>query len=85
MEQKICQSCAMPLTNEDGKGTNKDGSKSEEYCIYCFKNGEFVENLTLREAIAKSADYADMAGITKEQAIAYSSKVFPTLRRWQNR
>ncbi|MBP5483845.1 MAG: transcriptional regulator, partial [Bacteroidales bacterium] len=33
MELKFCQSCGMPLTAEM-KGTNADGSKSEDYCIY---------------------------------------------------
>ena len=26
MENKICQSCAMPLTSDDLLGTNKDGT-----------------------------------------------------------
>ena len=37
--QKFCQSCAMPMTDEQF-GTNADGSKNEDYCIYCFKDGE---------------------------------------------
>ena len=32
-EVKFCQSCGMPLTN-DVLGTNADGSKNEEYCMY---------------------------------------------------
>ena len=31
MEQKFCQSCGMPLTQEI-LGTNADGSKNEDYC-----------------------------------------------------
>ncbi len=31
MEQKFCQSCGMPLSPEV-LGTEKDGSKNEEYC-----------------------------------------------------
>ena len=30
MEQKFCQSCGMPLT-EEVLGTNADGSKNEDY------------------------------------------------------
>ena len=37
MEMKFCQSCGMPLSPEV-LGTNADGSKNEEYCIYCYKN-----------------------------------------------
>lgn len=38
MEKKFCQSCGMPLTDEI-LGTNADGSKNEEYCMCCFKDG----------------------------------------------
>ena len=33
MKQKFCQSCGMPLT-EEVLGTNADGSKNEDYCMY---------------------------------------------------
>ena len=33
-EMKFCQSCGMPLTQEI-LGTNADGSKNEDYCMYC--------------------------------------------------
>jgi len=36
MEQKFCQSCGMPLT-EEVLGTNADGSKNKDYCMYCYK------------------------------------------------
>ena len=35
--EKLCQSCAMPLTEESLLGTNADGTKNGEYCIYCYK------------------------------------------------
>lgn len=35
MENKYCQSCGMPLQNQDELGTNSDGSRNEEYCCYC--------------------------------------------------
>ena len=38
MEQKFCQSCGMPL-NPEVLGTEKDGSKNEEYCTYCYADG----------------------------------------------
>ena len=34
-EMKFCQSCGMPL-NDQVLGTNDDGSKNEEYCMYCY-------------------------------------------------
>ena len=39
---KFCQSCGMPKSKDKGNGgTEKDGSKSEKYCSYCYQNGDF--------------------------------------------
>ena len=83
MEEKICQSCAMPLHNEKEIGTNKDGSKNNDYCVYCYKDGEFTNNMTLEETIADSVNYAEMAGLTKEEMLENAKKVLPTLKRWK--
>jgi len=80
---KICQSCSMPLEKEEDYGTAKSGVKSDDYCVHCFKDGEFTQNITMEQAIAQCGEYADMAGVTKEEALAYAEKVFPTLKRWQ--
>jgi hypothetical protein len=40
---KFCQSCAMPMKKDPHNGgTNADGSKSTEYCSYCYKEGAFT-------------------------------------------
>ena len=83
METKICQSCSMPLSNEEDFGTVKSGSKSDDYCVHCFKNGEFTQDITLEQAIAQCAEYADMAGATKEEALVYAADLFPALKRWK--
>ncbi len=34
----------MPLSKDiKGGGTNADGSKSTEYCSFCYVNGEFTQ------------------------------------------
>ncbi len=34
--------CGMPFKQDPGHGgTNKDGSKSDKYCSYCYKDGKF--------------------------------------------
>ena len=39
---KFCQSCGMPKNKDKGNGgTEKGGSKSDKYCSYCYKDGEF--------------------------------------------
>jgi len=40
----------MPLEKDDLLGTEKDGSKSHEYCIYCYRDGSFTSpGITLKE------------------------------------
>ena len=48
--QKFCQSCAMPLTDELF-ATNADGSKNEDYCMYCFKDVELTSDMYMEEMI----------------------------------
>ena len=43
----FCQSCAMPLSSKELYGTNADGCKNEDYCIYCFKDGKFTSDMLM--------------------------------------
>ena len=81
--EKICQSCAMPIDDESLLGTNKDGSLNSEYCKYCYKDGEFIDNVTMEEYIDMCSKFGEQAGMTNEEMKEYCSKVFPTLKRWQ--
>ena len=57
-EMHFCQSCGMPLTDEI-LGTNADGSKNEEYCIYCFKDGAFTGDFTMEEMIEFCSQFVE--------------------------
>ncbi|AMK15967.1 zinc ribbon domain-containing protein [Methanobrevibacter olleyae] len=83
--QKFCQSCAMPLTDEL-LGTNVDGSKNEDYCIYCFKDGEFTSDMSMEEMMNFCIDKMVEVHpeINKEEASKMMSEVFPNLKRWSN-
>ena len=37
----FCQSCGMRLEEDSDRGTEADGSASEEYCAYCYQQGRF--------------------------------------------
>ena len=80
---KICQSCAMPMEDESVFGTNKDGSKNSDYCIYCYKEGEFLQKVTMEEYIEMMVPFADQAGMTGDQMREFCEKVYPTLKRWK--
>ena len=84
MSENICQSCAMPLS-DSCCGTNADGSKSSEYCKYCYENGRFLKEQTLEEKIESNIKFwvDEENGITEEIARQKLSELFPTLKRWK--
>ena len=88
MDQKFCQSCGMPLT-EDVLGTNADGSKNEDYCMYCYRDGKFLQDCTMEEMIEHCAQFVGAVNeglekpITKEEYIGMMKTYFPQLKRWR--
>ena len=87
-EMKFCQSCGMPLT-EDVLGTNADGTKNEDYCMYCYQNGKFLQDYTMEEMIEHCAQFVGAVNeglenpITKEEYIGMMKTYFPQLKRWR--
>ena len=85
MEYKICQSCGMPLTSREVLGTNKDGTVNEDYCKYCYNNGEFIHKVSMEEFVDMCSEFGAQAGMTNEEMKEFCAKLFPTLKRWKNR
>ena len=89
MEATFCQSCGMPMTSVDQFGTEKDGSTSPDFCVYCYKEGAFTEDVTMDEMIDHCVQYLDEFNkdsekkFTKEEAIAQMKEFFPHLKRWK--
>ena len=89
-KQPFCQSCGMPLTDEI-KGTNADGSRNENYCVYCYKNGKFVHDFTMTQMIEFCLQFLDQwnaqAGLnlTPVQAKEQMLQHFPHLKRWKEK
>ena len=88
MDQRFCQSCGMPLT-EDVLGTNADGSKNEDYCMYCYKDGKFLQDCTMEEMIEHCSQFVDEVNkqmpkpMTKEEYKQMMRGFFPMLKRWR--
>ena len=84
---KFCQSCGMPLSDEI-LGTNKDGSKNDEYCIYCYKDGTFTNDFTMEEMADFCSQFVDQynqnsgQNLSKEEYKLGLLQFFPTLKRW---
>lgn len=83
MEQKICQSCGMPITSDEQLGTNADGSINSDYCKYCYENGEFIDRVSMEKYIDMCSQYGEQAGMTNEEMRKLCTELFPTLKRWK--
>ena len=83
----ICQSCGMPLQRAEQFGKNADGSKNEDYCIYCCPDGEESMHGTLEEMIAVCAKIETQMGLHPDEATARErlSAYLPTLKRWRQK
>ncbi len=84
----ICQSCAMPLVKENDFGSNADLSKNSDYCVHCYQNGAFTQNITMEEMIERCVQFLPEFNkqakikITRQQAIEQMREHFPALKRW---
>lgn len=85
MEQKFCQSCGMPMgETTELYGCEADGSKSKDYCSYCYDNGEFKSNMTMEEMIELCVPVIVEEGTMDAQgARTMMQAFFPTLKRWK--
>lgn len=80
----ICQSCSMPMGSENDLGTNADGSKNQEYCHFCYKDGRFTdEGISLEQKIDKMVGLAKNMNIPEDKARAMAKNILPTLKRWR--
>ncbi len=87
MEEKFCQSCGMPMgTTDELYGTEKSGSKSPDYCSYCYENGAFTFDGGMEEMIELCVRpmVENNPGMTEAAAREMMGKFFPMLKRWKS-
>lgn len=88
MEQKNLPVLCMPI-DESTFGTEADGSKNQDYCLYCYKNGHFTKDCTMDEMIELNLKYLDEFNkdsevkYTIDEARATMKEFFPQLKRWK--
>jgi hypothetical protein len=82
--ETYCQSCSMPLDNPEMLGTEKDGSKSNEYCKYCYQQGALVNpNMTLKEMTELVISQMEKMNMDSK-AIDLAVSALPNLKRWRS-
>lgn len=79
----VCQCCGMPL-DDASISQEPDGSFQEDYCKWCYHDGEFMYS-SLPELIAfLSSHMADTSRSPKEIR-AYLEQYLPTLGHWRKK
>jgi Putative zinc ribbon domain len=82
----ICQSCGIPLSRDDQEGgTEADGSKSTEYCSYCYEQGVFThaEMTSPAQMQALVMQKLQSKGFPKPVAWLFTLRI-PKLARWKS-
>lgn len=81
-QQLICQCCGMPL--DDGTISKEpDGAFNEEYCKWCYNEGEFAYK-DIDVLIDFLSEHMSNENWPAEQARAYFSEQIPKLKYWSN-
>ena len=80
----ICQSCGMPIKESADCGTNKDDTACQDYCRYCFKDGEFTSDMSMEDFIEKQVKIATtQMNVPEEKAREFAESIIPNLKRWK--
>ena len=77
-----CQSCYMPMDTDEKHGTEANGTKSADYCVYCYQNGGFTTQQTLEQAVEGNIPFWKSEGESDDVARERIMEIFPTLKRW---
>lgn len=85
MDIKICQSCGMPMQEEDQFGTELNDTKNDDYCCYCYQKGKFVQDCTMEQMAEFCAKFEVEGGRCKtlDEAKEQLMNYFPQLKRWK--
>lgn len=82
--EKFCQSCGMPLDTDEIRGTEINGAKNPDYCIYCYNDGRFSNpDMTLSEMSDLVSRQMEKMKIDSP-VIDLTLRSLPYLKRWKN-
>ena len=78
----VCQCCGMPLTDDGQLSRETDGSFNEEYCKWCYADGQFAYT-DLDTLISFCAEHMANENQSPEQIRAYLEGYLPKLNHWK--
>lgn len=76
----ICQCCGMPL-EDDIMAKETDGNINEDYCKWCYKDGNFTYN-DMESLISFCENTMSNENFTRAQVRNYMSNLLPKLKHW---
>jgi hypothetical protein len=81
----FCQSCGMPLNGPVDFGTDAGGCRVNDYCQFCFRDGEFTEpDISMPQMIDRCVMFMSTHGVmTQSKARALLTEEIPRMRRWR--
>lgn len=79
--QLICQCCGMPL-DDSTISREKDGAFNEEYCKWCYADGEFAYD-NMDDLIDFCAAHMANENWSSDQVRAYMTDMLPKLDHWK--
>lgn len=79
-----CQVCGMPLEDDSLISREPDNNFNEEYCKWCYNDGEFTYK-SLDELLDFLSSHMSNDNFTPEQAREYFAKQLPELSYWKNK
>ena len=80
-KQLICQCCGMPL-DDATVSKDPDGAFNEDYCKWCYSNGEFKYS-SKEELIDFCVEHMASEAWPAEQVRAHTEAVVPNLKHWK--
>ena len=80
--QLICQCCGMPL-DDSTISKETDGEFNEDYCKWCYTNGEFKYK-SVEQLIDFCTEHMASDSWPAEQVHAHMEAVVPNLKHWKN-
>lgn len=80
-----CQSCGMPLTSAEVYGSDSSGNAVQDYCVYCYTNGEFTQpNYTVDDMVGFCVPFLVEQGMDEKAARGILTGSLPGLKRWKS-
>ena len=81
-QQLICQCCGMPL-EDSNISKETDGFFNEEYCKWCYADGEYMYH-NMDDLIEVCVNHMADDHFSPEQARSYMKELLPKLNYWKN-